>query len=179
MLVWNPCLVQANPRNITCVPRLDINYITSRHNVRFSSCSTATISWKAIALWLVGQWASIHSRNELALAEFTILCSCTRHLTLTRPHSSNNISFGGLGGTHTCKNKTPVFHCEDHFQFHIFCLFYFHKRFFLVRPRRKLAILLRIRATFRPYRADVTANSNTLDVFQYKINNNKDGRSYS
>ena len=61
----------------------------------------------------------------------------------------------------------------------IYSVFYFYKRFFLVRPRRKLAILLRIRATFRPYRANVTANSNTLDVFQYKTNNNKDGRSYT
>ena len=57
--------------------------------------------------------------------------------------------------------------------------FIFIKDFVLVRPRMKLAILLRIRATFRPYRADVTANSNTLDVFQYKTNNNKDGRSYT
>ena len=57
--------------------------------------------------------------------------------------------------------------------------FIFIKRFFLVRPRRKLAMLLTIRATFRPYRADVTANSNAPDVFQYKTNNNKDGRSYT
>ena len=35
-----------------------------------------------------------------------MLCSWTRSLTLTMPHSSNNITFGGLGGTHTCKNKT-------------------------------------------------------------------------
>ena len=103
-------------------------------------------------MWLVGQWASIHfehSRNELALAEFTMLCSSTRHLTLTKPHSSNNISFGGLGGTLTCQNKTPVFNCEDHFHFQRFCLFYFFKRSFLVRHRRNLAILLKIRATFR------------------------------
>ena len=39
--------------------------------------------------------------------------------------------------------------------------------------------LLKIRATFRPHSAEVTANSNTLDVFQYKTNNNKDGRSYT
>ena len=51
--------------------------------------------------------------------------------------------------------------------------------FFLVRHRRNLAILLKIRATFRPCSAEVTANSNTLDVFQYKTNNNKDGRSYT
>ena len=37
--------------------------------------------------------------------------------------------------------------------------------FFLVRHRRNLAILLKIRATFRPYRPEVTANSNTQDVF--------------
>ena len=131
-------------------------------------------------MWLVGQWASIHfehSRNELALAEFTMLCSWTRHLTLTMPHSSNNITFGDLG--HTCKNKTLVFNCEDHFHFHRFRLFYFLKRFFLVRHRRNLAILLKIRATFGPDSAEVTANSNTLDVFQYKTNNNKDGRSYT
>ena len=30
-----------------------------------------------------------------------------------------------------------------------------------------------LRATFRPYSAEVTANSSTLDVFQYKTNNNK------
>ena len=29
--------------------------------------------------------------------------------------------------------------------------------------------LLKIRATFRPHSAEVTANSNTLDVFQYKM----------
>ena len=57
--------------------------------------------------------------------------------------------------------------------------FIFIKRFFLVRPRRKLAMLLTIRATFRPYRADVTANSNTPDVFQYKTNNNKARGGYS
>ena len=116
---------------------------------------------------------------ELALAEFTMLCSWTRHLTLTMPHSSNNIKFGGLGGTHTCKNKTLVFNCEDHFHFHRFCLFYFFKRLFLVRYRRNLEILLKIRATFSPDSAKVTAKSNTLDVFQYKTNNNKDGRSYT
>ena len=55
--------------------------------------------------------------------------------------------------------------------------FIFLRDFFLVTHRRKLALLLKIRATFRPYRAEVTANSNTLDVFQYKTNNNKDGRS--
>ena len=110
-----------------------------------------------------------------------MLCSWTRHLTLTMPHSSNNITFGGLGGTHTCKNKTLVFNCEGYFHFHRFCLFYFFKRFFLVRHRRNLAILiiLKIRATFRPYSTEVTANSSTLDVFQYKTNNNKDGRSYT
>ena len=93
---------------------------------------------KAIALCLVDQWASIHfehSRNELALTEFTMLCSWTRHLTLTMPHSSNNLTFGGLGGTHTCKNKNLVFNCEDHFHFHRFCLFYFFQRFFLVRQK--------------------------------------------
>ena len=94
-------------------------------------------------------------------------------------HSSSNITFGGSGGTHTCKNKTLVFNCEDHFHFHRFCLFYFFKRFFLVRHGRNLAILLKIRATFRPDSTEVTANSNTLDVFQYKTNNNKDGRSYT
>ena len=36
-----------------------------------------------------------------------------------------------------------------------------------------------MRATFRLYSVEVTANSNTLDVFQYKPNNNKDGRSYT
>ena len=122
-------------------------------------------------MWLVGQWASInfeHSRNE-----FTMLCSWTRHLTLTMPHSSN-ITFGGLGGTHTCKNKTLVFNCEDHFHFHRFCLFYIFKIFFLVRHRRNLSILLKIRATFRPYSAEVTSKSNTLDFFQYKTDNNQD-----
>ena len=82
-------------------------------------------------MWLVGQWASIHfehSRNELALAEFTILNSWTRHLTLTMPHSSNNITFGGLGDTHTC--KTLAFNCQDHFHFHKISLFYFSKEFF-------------------------------------------------
>ena len=108
-----------------------------------------------------------------------MLNSWTRHLTLTMPHSSNNITFGDLGRTHTCKNKTLVFNCEDHFHFHRFRLFYFLKRFFLVRHRRNLAILLKIRATFGPDSAEVTANSNTLDVFQYKTNNNKDGRPYS
>ena len=42
-------------------------------------------------MWLVGQWVSIHSehsRCELALAEFTLLCSWTRQLSLTMPHSS-------------------------------------------------------------------------------------------
>ena len=138
---------------------------------------------KPITLWLVGQWASTyfeHSRNELALTKFTMLCSWTRHLTLTiMSHSSNNITFRGLGGTHRCKNKTLVFNCEDHFHFHRFCLFYLFKRFFVVRHRRNLAILLKIRATFRPYSAEVTANSNTLYVFQCKTNNNKDGRSYT
>ena len=123
---------------------------------------------------LVGQWASIHfehSRCELAQAEFTMLCSWTRHLTLTMPHSSNNIKFGGLGGTHTCKNKTLVFNCGDHFHFHRFCAFYFFLNdFFLVGHRRNLAILLKIRATFRRYSAEFTANSNTLDVFRYKTN---------
>ena len=57
--------------------------------------------------------------------------------------------------------------------------FIFLKDFFLVRYRRNLAILLKIRATFRPDSPEVTANSNTLDVFQYKTNNNKDGRSYT
>ena len=92
------------------------------------SCSTANVyAGKAIALWLVCQWASIHfehSRNELALAEFTMLCSWTRHLTLTMPHSINNIKFGGLGGTHTCKDKTLVYNCEDYFHFHRFCFIY-------------------------------------------------------
>ena len=88
-------------------------------------------------------------------------------LDSNKPHSSNNyITFGGLGDTHTCKNKTLVFNREDHFHFHRFCLFYFFLRFFLVRHRRNLAILLKIRATFRPDSAEVTANSNTLDVFQ-------------
>ena len=108
-----------------------------------------------------------------------MLCSWTRHLTLTKPHSSNNITFGGLGGTHTCKNRTLVFNCEDHFHFHRFCLFHFFLMSFLVRDVRNLAILLKIRATFRPDSAEVIANSNTLDVFQYKTNNNKDGRSYT
>ena len=106
-------------------------------------------------------------------------CCVLGHLPLTMPHSSNNITFGGSGGTHTCKNKTLVFSCEDHFHFHRFCLFYFFKRFFPVRYRRNLAILLKIRATFRPDSVEVTANRNTLDVFQYKTNNNKDGRSYT
>ena len=57
--------------------------------------------------------------------------------------------------------------------------FIFLKDFFLARHRRNLAILLTVRATFRPDSAEVTANSNTLDVFQYKTNNNKDGRSYT
>ena len=57
--------------------------------------------------------------------------------------------------------------------------FIFLTDFFLVRHRRKLAISLKMRATFRPHRAEVTANGNTLDVFQYKTNNNKDGRSYT
>ena len=57
--------------------------------------------------------------------------------------------------------------------------FIFLKDFFAVRYRRNLAILLKIRATFRPDGAEVRANSNTLDVFQYKTNNNKDGRSYT
>ena len=180
MLVSNPCLVQANPSGISRAYHALIKITLCRAIIfGFLVALLQLYPGKAIALWLADQWASIHSRNELALDEFTMLCSCTRHLTLTMPHSSNNISFGGLGGTYTCKNKTPVFNCEHHFHFHIFCLFYFYKRFFLVRPRRKLAILLRIRATFRPYRADVTANSNTLDVFQYKTNNNKDGRSYT
>ena len=113
---------------------------------------------------LVVSWsvrASVHSdysRNELALAEFTMLCSWTGHLTLTMPLCSNNIAFGGLGGTQTCKNKTLVFNCEDHFHFHRFCLFYFFKRFFLVRHRRNFCV--------RTDTAEVTANSNTLDVFQ-------------
>ena len=135
-------------------------------------------------MWLVGQWASIHfehSRCELAQAEFTMLCSWTRHLTLTMPHSSNNIKFGGLGGTHTCKNKTLVFNCGDHFHFHRFCVFYFFLNyFFLVGHRRNLAILLKIRATFRRYSAEFTANSNTLDVFRYKTNGStKTGNSES
>ena len=113
------------------------------------------------------------------LAEFIMLCSWTRHLTLTMPHSGNNITFEGLGGTHTCKNKTLVFNCVDHFHFHRFCLFYLFKRFFLVRPRRNLEILLKIRANFRLDSAEVTANTNTLDVFQYETNNNKYGRSYT
>ena len=109
-----------------------------------------------------------------------MLCSWTRHLTLTMPHSSNNITFGGLAGTHTCKNKTLVFNCEDYFHFHRMILFVLlFKRFFLVRHRRSLAILLKTRATFRLYSTEVTANSSTLDVFQYKTNNNKDGRSYT
>ena len=150
------------------------------HGTHGYSCSTATICWKSNIV--LCQWASIHfehSRNELALAEFTILCSWTRHLTLTMPHSSNNITFGGLGGTHTCKNKTLVFNCEDHFHFHRFCLSYFFKRFFLVRYRRNLAILLKITATCRSFSTEVTANSNTLHVFQYKTNNYEDGRSYT
>ena len=135
-------------------------------------------------MWLVGQWASIHfehSRCELAQAEFTMLCSWTRHLTLTMPHSSNNIKFGSLGGTHTCKNKTLVFNCGDHFHFHRFCVFYFFLNdFFLVGHRRNLAILLKIRATFRRYSAEFTANSNTLDVFRYKTNGStKTGNSES
>ena len=104
---------------------------------------------KAIALWLVGQWASINSRNELALAEFTMLCSCTRHLTLTMPHSSNNISFGGLDGTHTCKNKTPVFNCEDHFYFHIFCLFYFYKKIFSSQTQKKISNIIEDKSYFQ------------------------------
>ena len=36
-----------------------------------------------------------------------------------------------------------------------------------------------LRATFSPYSAEVTANNNTVDVFQYKTNNNKDERSYT
>ena len=104
---------------------------------------------KAIALWLVGQWASINSRNELALAEFTMLCSCTRHLTLTMPHSSNNISFGGLDGTHTCKNKTPVFNCEDHFHFHIFCLFYFYKKIFSSQTQKEISNIIEDKSYFQ------------------------------
>ena len=90
-----------------------------------------------------------------------MLNSWTRHLTLTMPLSSNNITFGGLGDTHTC--KTLAFNCQDHFHFHRISLFYFSKGFFLVR-HRNLAILLKIRATFRPYSVEVTANSNALDV---------------
>ena len=120
--------------------------------------------------WSVGFKPLRAFQEELALTEFTMLWSWTRYLTVTMPHSSNNIRFGGSGGTHTCKNKTLVFNCEDHFHFH---------RFFLVRHRRNLAILLKTRATFRLYSVEVTANSNTLDVFQYKTNNNKDGRSYT
>ena len=104
---------------------------------------------KAIALWLVGQWTSINSRNELALAEFTMLCSCTRHLTLTMPHSSNNISFGGLDGTHTCKNKTPVFNCEDHFHFHIFCLFYFYKKIFSSQTQKEISNIIEDKSYFQ------------------------------
>ena len=80
-----------------------------------------------------------HSRNKLALAEFTMLFSWTRHLTLTMPHSSNNITFGELGGTHTCKNKTLVFNCEDHFHFHRFRLFYLFKRFFSSQTQKEFS----------------------------------------
>ena len=122
------------------------------------------ICWKSNSLvlsWSVGF-------NPLQALQEWATCCVLGHLTLTMPHSSNNITFRGSGGTHTCKNKTLVFNCEDHFHFHRFCLSYFFKRFFLVRHRRNLAILLKIRATFRPDSAEVTANSNTLDVFQYK-----------
>ena len=108
-----------------------------------------------------------------------MLCSWTRHLTLTKPHSSNNISFGGLDGTHTCKNKTPVFNCEDHFHFHRLCLFYFFKKIFCSQTQKEFSNITEDKSYFRPYRAEVTANSNTLDVFQYKTKNNKDGRSYT
>ena len=73
-------------------------------------------------------------------------------------HSSNNIKFGGLSGTHTCKNKTLVFNCED--RFHSFVLLF--KMIFSSQTQKEL------RATFRPYSAEVTANNNTLDVFHYK-----------
>ena len=46
------------------------------------------------------------------------------------------------------------------------CFIYF-KMIFSSQTQKEL------RATFRPYSAEVTANSNTLDVFQYKTNNNK------
>ena len=75
------------------------------------------------------------------------------------------------------RKKTLVFNCEYYFHFPRFCLFIFLNDFFLVRHRRNLAMY---RATFRPYSAEVTVtcNGNTLRVFQYKTNNNKDGRSY-
>ena len=150
MLVSNLCLVQAKTSGISRAYHASIKIKLCRAIMfGFLVALLQLYPGKAIALWLTGQWASIHSRNELALAEFTMLCSCTRHLTLTMRHSSNNISFGGLGGTHTCKNKTPVFNCEDHFHFQRFCLFYFLNRFFSSQTQKEVSIITQDKSYFQ------------------------------
>ena len=119
--------------------------------------------------------SSIPGRSQPWLNSPCCFLGQERHLTLTltMPHSSNNITFGGFGGTHTCKNRVKPQYLT------VRIIFTFIDSVCLIFHRRNLAKLLKIRATIRPHSAEVTANSNTLDVFQYKTNNNKDGRSYT
>ena len=76
-------------------------------------------------------------------------CCVLGHLTLTMPHSSNKITFGGSGCTHTCKNKTLVFNCEDHFHFYRFCLFYFFKRFFCSQIQKEFSNITEDKSYFQ------------------------------
>ena len=58
--------------------------------------------------------------------------------------------------------------------------FIFFKRFFSSHTQKEVSIITEDKSYFQAVQSrEVTANSNTLDVFQYKTNNNKDGRSYT
>ena len=89
------------------------------------SCSTAAICWRSnslVVIWSVGF-------DPLRSLQVWASPAWVHHAVfLVKTLNSNNASlqlFGGLGATHTCKNKTLVFNCEGHFHFHRFCLFYF------------------------------------------------------
>ena len=131
------------------------------------SCSTSTICWKSYSLvvsWSVGfnplrtfqEWASPGWVHHAVFLDKTL--NPNKYLT---PVIILHLEVW-VAHIHLRIKQWLVFNCEDHFHFHSFCLFYFFKRLFLVRHRRNLEILLKIRATFRPGSAEVTANNNTL-----------------